>query len=282
MVGIAERQRALGQAVEAEHQPVRPTVGHPVVADPAREGVDVAGIVVIVLDEAQLRQVAAAHRPGSDRIGNARRRRRRVLGIERQHQYPLDTGRPQRVERTGDRGLAVAHPVPHQDRMAALAEIAGEQQRLLLGPDLERRALLHPDRGVLACRFRRPDPQDEAVQDRQPDEARYLDDARIGEELGEITPHRLGRRLVGRAEVADQDRGLCRDAVGEGGLRREAHRPAPRAIVKASARTRRAPGAGCRRTSSPRSARTGSPARSAACPGRSRRRRARCRRRGAG
>ena len=54
--------------------------------------------------------------------------------------------------------------------MAALAEVAGEQQRLLLGPDLERRALRRPDARVLARRLRRARAQDDAVQDRQPEQ----------------------------------------------------------------------------------------------------------------
>ena len=60
----------------------------------------------------------------------------------------------------------------------------------------------------LRADFAGRDAQDDAVQDRQPEQARDLDHPRIGEELGEVAPHRLGRRLVGRAEVADQDRGL--------------------------------------------------------------------------
>jgi hypothetical protein len=112
----------------------------------------------------------------------------------------------------------------HDDAVAALAEVAAEQQRLLLGPDLQRRAFRRPDGCVLARRSGRPDAQDHPVQQRQPQPARDLDHARVGEELGEVAAHRARRRGVRRAEVAEQHRGRRRASVRMARLGRETHR----------------------------------------------------------
>ena len=83
VVGIAEIERAPRQAVEAQHEPVRPAVPHPVVVDVARERPDVAGIVVEAVDVRSARHPPQSARDGRRRVERARRRARRILRIER-------------------------------------------------------------------------------------------------------------------------------------------------------------------------------------------------------
>jgi hypothetical protein len=64
--------------------------------------------------------------------------------------------------------------------------------------------------GVLARRLGRANAQDDAVQDRPPEQARDLDDARIAQELGEIAANGRRRRRVGGAEIAEDDGGRRR------------------------------------------------------------------------
>src|SRR4029077_11949247 len=55
--------------------------------------------------------------------------------------------------------------------------------------------------------------QHDAVQDRQPDEARQAHHARVGEELGEIGAHRLDGRRRRRAEVDEEELFQCCDSA---------------------------------------------------------------------
>ena len=207
VVRIAERQGAPRHAVEAQHQLVGSPVQCPVVVDALRERADVAGVVVVVVDEAHLGQVANFLRPLVDRVVHACGRRRRVLRVQRQDEHARHALGLQRVEHRGRRGVAVAHRVAHRDGVTALAQVSAQQLGLLLGPDFQRRALLGPDARVLLRRLRRPRAQDHAVQDQPPENPRDLDHAPVGEELGEVTSHRGRRGRVGRAEVAQQHRG---------------------------------------------------------------------------
>jgi hypothetical protein len=76
----------------------------------------------------------------------------------------------------------------------------------------KRRAFIGPDGGIFLGRFGRACAQDDAVKNRPPDEARQLYDARIGEELGEIAAHSLGR---GRRRGAEVDEKNALQRVGE-------------------------------------------------------------------
>ena len=79
------------------------------------------------------------------------------------------------------------------------------------------------------------------MQDRLPQRARDLDDARIGQELGEIAAHRRRRRRVGRAEVDEQDadpRAAASCSSG-GSARRVAHAAGSAAFTPLRERPRR-------------------------------------------
>ena len=101
------------------------------------------------------------------------------------------------------------------------------------------------------------------MQDQQPQHARDLDDARIGEELGEVAAHRRRGRRVGRAEIDEQHADAGRAVVGKRRCGCEGH-VRPEGAWIGGRRGRAAPdesGAGDE-----------SPGPHAACPGRSRRR----------
>ena len=91
-----------------------------------------------------------------------------------------------------------------------------EQCGLPHGMHGEGRAFRRPDLLVLLRGFRRPRAQHDAMQDRQPEPARQLDDARVGKEFAQIGAHR--RRRGGRrgAEVDEEDALQClRQHAGE-------------------------------------------------------------------
>ncbi|MPM84993.1 hypothetical protein SDC9_132070 [bioreactor metagenome] len=119
----------------------------------------------------------------------------------------------QAVEHAADGGLAVAHRPGDADAVAAFAEQALEQLGLAFGVHAQRRTVAGPDAGVLGGGFLRPRVEDDAVEDRPPEEARNLDDARVGEELPEVAAQRRRRRGVGGAEVNQDEGGAARAAV---------------------------------------------------------------------
>ncbi len=223
VVRIAERQRARRQAMKAHQQQTPATLAHPVLLHARGQRADHAGVVVKLVHHAQLGHTPRAARPREQGVDRAAGGGRRVLRVQRQHQHARRALLLQRIERTGDRRLAVAHGRLHQHRMAALAERSQQPQRLLARPHPQRRTFVGPDRCVFGGRFRRPRAQHHAVQNRPPQQARDLDHARIGKELGEVAPHRLRRRRFGRAEVDQQDPGALGPIVRVRGLRGETH-----------------------------------------------------------
>ncbi len=235
VVRIAEPQRALGHAVEAEHELVAAAVLGPVGAHPGGQRADVAVVVGVAVDEAQLGLPALAGEPAVDRVVRGRRGRAGVLRVQRQHEDARGALGLQRIEHRRDRRLAVAHRVPYQHRRLRLAEptaeVAFEQGGLALRPHRQRRSFGCPDAGVLGGGLGRPRAQDDAVQDRQPRGARDLDDPGVAEEFGQVAAQRGRRRLVGRAEVDEQHRGARRPAVAPRGVGARGHadsgRPAP-------------------------------------------------------
>ena len=220
-IGIAQVARAFGHAVEAHDQMVGPAVIEPVAAGARGQRLDVAGVVVVAVDEAQLGQAALVLAPRPDRIDDAGRRGPGVLRVGRQHQDPRGTFGLERVELRGDGRIAVTHGGAHRDAMAVLAQPSLQQRGLLFGPDLQRRALGGPDGRVLGGRLGRAQWQDRAAQQRLPHQWRNLDDARVAEEFGQVLPHRGGGGLVRRAQVAVQHTGQGRLAVRQGRFRSE-------------------------------------------------------------
>ena len=96
------------------------------------------------------------------------------------------------------------------------AEPLAQRMRLPPGDHRERRALIGPHLVVSLRRAARPRAQDDPVQDRLPGNRGNLDDARIAEKLGKVSPNGAGVRGIGRAEVDKQDTDL---RLGQDGRR---------------------------------------------------------------
>ena len=223
VIGVSERQGSARHAVKAQHQLFGAAMNGPVRRQTLGERGDVARVVVVSVDEAQLGHVANASRPQVDGVVDARRGGRRILRVERQHQHAGHTFGLQLVEYRSDRGRPVAHRVAHRHRVAALAEVAAEQPGLLFRPELQRRTLGRPDAGVLLRRLRGPRPKNHAVQDQPPEGPRNLHDARVAQELGEVAAHGLGRRRFRCAEIAKEHGGAHDSAVAICRFGGEAH-----------------------------------------------------------
>src|SRR5690606_20862132 len=74
-----------------------------------------------------------------------------------------------------------------------------------------------PDRLIGLADLLRPLVEDDAVEDRIPVEPRPFDDAAVGQELGQIAPHRAVVGAVGRAEIDEEDPDLGGFGLGVSG-----------------------------------------------------------------
>ena len=206
VVGIAGREVALRNAVEGEQQPLAAAVSLPVLAHALGERVQVAVVVVVVADKAQVRQPAHAPELVGEGVEHRGHRGRRVLRVHGQHQQPAHPPRAQLVQRGGDGRRAVAHAQRDREHAARRTpfQLPGERVALAEGDAQQRRALLTPHRRVGRRGALRPQPQDDAVQHQPPGELRHLDDARVAEELAQVATDRRRRRLVRCTQVGDQ------------------------------------------------------------------------------
>ncbi len=201
-VGVAAEEVVPGDTVKGEEQPVRLALLGPMGADALRQGGDVARLVVVLVDEAQLRQAAPSRELGGNRIEAGGRGGRRVLRVERQHQDPAGVQVTETGQCRSERGVAVAHPechpyLPRQKQVEPLLQGRG----LAPGDGQQGRALGRPHRMVGAGGLPRAQAQQDTVQDRPPEGAVKLDHPRIAQELGQIAPNRRYRRGVRRAQV---------------------------------------------------------------------------------
>src|SRR5688572_13419024 len=209
LVGVAAVHARLGDAVEAQHELVRPPVLEPVLVDVLRDGLRIAPVVVEILHEADLRRRPQLAQCLLQRVLHRARGAPRVLRVHRDHQDPPAPLGLQLREALRNRRLAVAHRRDHRHhRLVALPEISAQELCLPLVVDPERRAVGLPDAFVLASGLGRAKRQDEQVEDRQPQPSRQLDHARIGEELAQVVAHGGSRRRIGRSEVHEQHAGV--------------------------------------------------------------------------
>jgi len=224
MVGVAALERVARQPVEAHHQHGATAVRLPVLAHERSQRLDISIVVVKVLDEPGLGNVARPSEPIAHRVHHARRRAGGVLRVERQHDQALAAGPLEAPERAGDRRFAVAHREFHERRSGAepSAQAVREERSLPGGMDGERRAARSPDFGVLASRASWPNVQDDAVQDRKPERARNLDDSRVRQEFAQVAADRSGRRRHGRSQIDEQHRVAFGTRVVEFGFGTEA------------------------------------------------------------
>ena len=213
MIRIAGLQVALRDRVERKHQVLAATLA-PTGGNAVGDRGEIAFVLPVLVHEAQFRHPA----PGAEFVRhhckNAAGRRRRKLRIQRQHHEPLDVARAQPGKRRLDRRLAVAHCELDGHAVAEPAsQFRGETARKRLGFDHQRRSLRGPDLPVRVGGASRTYPQDDTVQDQPPKRARHFDDTRIPEKLGEVLADRAWRRILGRAEVHQQDTDAGRRAV---------------------------------------------------------------------
>ncbi len=192
VVGVAQQQRPVRQAVEAEHQALRPPVGLPVRLHARGQGGDVAWVVVVLGHEAQRRHAARVAGPLQQLVGDAGGGGRRVLRVHRQHQHLRHACFTQLVHHRGDAGVAVAHGVAHHEVVAARGELLGHAAACRAVHTASGEPSAIQTVAYLAAERRRPRAQDDAVQDRPPRQARDLDHARVAEEFGQVAAQRRG------------------------------------------------------------------------------------------
>ena len=186
----------------------------PVLAHAVGQGADVAGVVVVVVDQAQLRKAARALQPQGGGIEHAGRGRRAVLRVQRQQQHALAALGVQGLQLALDGGLAVAHGGQHGNVQPRLLQALAQQLGLALCPDGQGRSGLTPHAGVFGGGLAWAHPQNDAVQDRQPKQRRNLYHAPVGQKLRQIAPQCLGRGRIGGAQIAQHDGHRARCGLG--------------------------------------------------------------------
>jgi hypothetical protein len=196
-VRIAARHEELRDAVERHQQVLRDAMRAAVIAHARRESIDVGRVGAIARDEAQARHVSQ----GAERRGNLveyrARRRAAGLGKHRDHENSLAFA----TQRFDGVAHTRASRVQHRERdpNALVRERRLEPAPQSLALDREWRSFTRPDRRIFLRARARPHPQDDAVQDRPPQNARDFDDARISEQSREKGAHIA--RLEGRGSA---------------------------------------------------------------------------------
>ena len=211
---------------------------------------------MVVAHEMQFGQRPRTEQVAAHLVEHRAGRRRRVLRVQRQHADALDAAALAVRDRLRDRRPLVGHREPHPRRGVAVRRAQVLLQELLLAlRNGAQRRIPAPDRGVGVRDAPGAQRDHDAAQDRLPQQRRQLDDAAVGEELGEEVGHRARCRGARRAEI-DQDDGaggipvrraapgaaagrLTRKPCGRGAIRR-----APPARARGSPRPDPHPGCG--------------------------------------
>ena len=183
-----------------------------------RQRVDIGGIVVVGGQRPHRRLPAHVFQCREGGIVSGRRRRRGVLWIERRDQDATAASVSHRCETLADRGLAVAHGEVDD---GAIAGKPGAELLCLRPRDNDERAFvahLVPDLRVGMTGPPRPDRQHDQIEDHPPQRPPDFDDARVGEELLEIAPHRPVVGAGRRAEIDEEhaDTALLHQRVARG------------------------------------------------------------------
>ena len=202
-IGVARIGDALWQAVEGKQQVFAAAIFFAPDANGIGHGHQPARIGGVVVDHAHRQSAAIARQ----HVGDGRRRRRRILRIQRQRHHALDALRFQPVQHRLQRRLAVAHGVDHAHCRQVRLHGSGQALRI----DRQRRAFGQPDPGVLGRRLGSAQRQDHEVQQRAPQPARQLHHAAVVQEFRQVTPHRPGRWCLRCAQIDDNHglRGRC-------------------------------------------------------------------------
>ena len=195
--------------MERQQQFLAAAVGRPPAFDALRQRLDMRRVVVIVVDQAQLRRPAQCLERVGDGVDDGTGGGRRVLRIQRQHQQPAHALALQLFDGARHRRLAVAHRQCHPQRAGQLPIELGLQCRgQRLAEVAQRRTAFVPDPRIGVRGTFRPHAQDHPVQDRPPPPARVVDHPSVAQEFGQIGAHGGGGRGGRRAQVDQQDASL--------------------------------------------------------------------------
>jgi len=201
MIGIAKLERAARHAVEAGDDRLRRKIERgKMMFHVGLQRIDIGRVVVIGRQCAQRRLPAHPGQRKEGGVVRGRGRRRAILRIERREQDAVASRRLQCAQPVRNGRPAVSHRMVDDH---VRAERAFERCRLAARDGGKRRSILPPDLPIGVRRHLRSAGQHEGVQDRLPDEARQLHDARVGQELTQIAAHRRRIGRIGRAEVDD-------------------------------------------------------------------------------
>ena len=237
-VGVALIHTALRQAVEAEDE-LLGLAGlglAPEVADALGYGSDVAGVIVKALQEAQRRNAAPLEELAGNHVKHGTAGGGRVLRVHRQHDDARETPVTQVAQGVDHRRVAIAHGPDHLHLPAPLVQLVLQRLGHQLRVDQQRRAGLGPDGAVLLGRLLGSASQHHGVQDGPPDQGRLLDNPPVGEELTQVAAHLRHLRLVGRAQLDQQDGGAGGwDGIVHG-RRRSCGQRGPSSVISADCR----------------------------------------------
>ena len=191
--------------MEREHKAIGRVGLEPRIDYRARNGLEVTGIVVVVLHDVD--RNARLHALGGFAygIGHRARRRERALRVERQHHHARTACTRQLVKRTPDRRFAVAHGEAHRRGHAALVEARCELLRKVPMRGDERRALRRPDRAVLLEQRSGTGRQNAPMENEGPRQAGHRADARVHEKTFEVVLDRGNRQFIRRSRVDEQN-----------------------------------------------------------------------------
>ena len=208
----------------------------PEVADALGHGSNVARVVVKALQEAQRRNAAPLEELAGDHVEHGAAGGGRVLRVHRQHDDARETPVTQVAQGVDHRRVAIAHGPDHLHLPAPLVQLVLQRLGHQLRVDQQRRAGLGPDGPVLLGRLLGPTGQHHGIQDGPPDEGRLLDHPPVGEELSQVAAHLRHLRLVGRAQLDQQDGGAGGwDGIVHG-RRRSCGQRGPSSVISADCR----------------------------------------------
>ncbi|MNU53520.1 hypothetical protein D3C71_425530 [compost metagenome] len=195
------------------------------------ERLDIDWVVVIGRHRAHGRLPTHLHQVLERLVVDGRGRRCRILRIEREKHDAVTALRLQRIDLRGDRRIAVAH-APVDNDIRQVLQALRHQLTLIagIGAQIAFVQFLVPDLLIGLAHLLRPLVEHDAIEDRIPVQLRPFDDSAIGQELGEIPPHRPVVGTVGRAEIDQQHADLSEGngrMRGGNGCRRRAHEVFP-------------------------------------------------------
>ena len=156
--------------MKAHDQQFIAAVGLPVALNAVGKCCDIAWVIVVIVDKAQLGDAASAQSPGIHRIKHAGGGGGRILRVGGNDQHAVDAFLFEFIQHFCHGRGTIAH---HQtDLNPTAAPLLMQGISLALRPHFERGAFLCPDAGVFLCRLGWSHPQDDAVQDKKPQKTR--------------------------------------------------------------------------------------------------------------